>query len=99
MLAVEGAPDRGGTVIGPDDLIQQAVGSEQFIQQYARVSVRVPVQVQVQGPVRGQQAVHQRQALVQEIQVSFQVRPVITVPLSQLPLLGFARIFSTTDTR
>ena len=98
MFAVEGAADGRWAVVDPDDLVEQALGAEDLIQQQAGIGVGVPVQVQVERAGWRQQAVHQRQARVEHIQVGIQVRPVIGVALGQLPFLRLARVFAAPDT-
>ena len=84
-------------MIGPDDLVQKMVPTEEFVEQEAGTGIRMPVQVQVEGPMRGKQAVHQCQARIKEIQVSIQILPMIAIAFRQLPFQRVAEILTTPD--
>ena len=86
-------------MIRPDDLVDKVFRAEYLIQQQAGVGVGVPVEVQVQRPVGSEQPAHQRQALIQELQIRVQVRPRVPITFGQFPLGWFARILPTPDAR
>jgi hypothetical protein len=80
VLAVKGAADRRWSVVDPYDLIQQALGAEDLIQQKAGVSIRMPIQVQVQLPLATAGGASD-QAWVEHIQIGVHILPVVGIAL------------------
>ncbi len=57
----------------------------------------MPIEVQVQGPVGREQAIHQRQALIEKVKIRVEIGPVVAISFSQLPLVRLARILAAPD--
>ncbi len=99
VLAVEGAPDWRGTMIGPDNFVKQMVGAEEFIQQETGIGIGVPIEMKIKRAIRRKQPVHQRQALIEKIKIGIQIFPVIVITLCQFPVSGLRESSPSSDAR
>src|SRR5512134_3266659 len=79
VLAIECAPNGRRPMIGPNDFIQQVICAKDFIKQQTRISIRMPVKMKIKRAVRSEQAMHQSEPLIKEIQIGIQICPVILI--------------------
>ncbi len=97
VLAVEIGFYRRRSVIDPDNLVDEIIGAEDFIQQNLGKMHRAPIQMQVQSPVRGQQIPHPDQPRIQHGKVLLDRIPGIRIPLSETPGFRLAGVFAAAD--
>ncbi len=90
MLAIKGAANGRGTMIRPDNFVQQMVAAENLIEQQAGIGICVPVKMKIKSPIWGEETIQERKALVEEIKIGIQAVPMIVVPVCQFPLIGFS---------
>src|SRR5271157_2709547 len=79
VLAIERAPNGRRAMISPNDLIEQMIVAEDFIQQYASIRINMPIEMEIKSSIRRKQTIHQIQALIQEIKIRIKVKPMIRV--------------------
>ena len=90
MLARPAVTRPAAVVVGPDDLVEEALRAEDLIQQQPDVMDRPPVHVQVQRAVRGQHAADLDQPCLERRQV-LRERQVVLPRLLADHLVGYSR--------